>query len=97
MFHEMLLKLYFVKCSKRNISQCILAFRTPILKGSYISLTHKQLPGPTHTQPKKVIPTQICPHPAKKEVTLTHTKANKGLKHPYPPTLSQEMVTPTHT
>ena len=62
----------------------------------YRSLINTYLHPPTPNQ-KKVIPTQIRPHPAKKEVTLTHTKANKGLKHPYPPTLSQEMVTPTHT
>ena len=30
MFHEMTLKLYFMKCSKRNISQCILPFRQRI-------------------------------------------------------------------
>ena len=29
-FHEMTLKLYFVKCPERKISQCILPLRTPI-------------------------------------------------------------------
>ena len=27
MFHEMLLKMYFMKCSERKLSQCILAVR----------------------------------------------------------------------
>ena len=30
MFHEMTLKLYFMKCSERNVSQCILTFNSYI-------------------------------------------------------------------
>ena len=73
MFHEMLLKLYFVKCSEKNISQCILASRASIFKGSYISLTHKHLPAPTHTQPKKGHTHPNSPTPTQK----------RGHTHPY--------------
>ena len=34
-FHEMTLKLYFMKCPERKISQCILPFRKPVKQPSF--------------------------------------------------------------
>ena len=34
MFNETSLKLYFMKCSERKVSQCILALRTPFLRNT---------------------------------------------------------------
>ena len=45
MFHEMTLKLYFMKCSEREISQCIL----PLTLINDLVLTGKERTA-THTQ-----------------------------------------------